>query len=71
MISGHLGAMQVAARAQMTFARSVAVTPPPGMTASVSYDDTHAYLVLATTVDPDLVFRDGFDGTPPGPAAER
>ena len=49
----------------------VAVTPPPGMTASVSYDDTHAYLVLATTVDPDLVFRDGFDGTPPGPAAER
>lgn len=49
----------------------VAVTPPPGMTASVSYDDTHAYLVLATTVDPDLVFRDGFDGTPPEPASER
>lgn len=46
-----------------TFA-SVTLTPPEGLTATVSYDDTHLYLVLAPTVDPDLVFRDGFDGTP-------
>jgi hypothetical protein len=30
----------------------------------VTYDDTHAYLVLASTVDLDLIFRDGFDGAP-------
>ncbi|HEY4138445.1 MAG TPA: hypothetical protein VGN65_08340, partial [Casimicrobiaceae bacterium] len=46
-----------------TFA-SVSVTPPADMTAAVTYDDTHVYLVLASTVDDDLVFRDGFDGTP-------
>jgi len=46
-----------------TFA-SVSVTPPAGMTADVTYDDTHAYLVLASAQDPDVVFRDGFDGTP-------
>ena len=40
------------------------MTPPADMTATVTYDVTHAYLVLASTIDLDLVFRDGFDGTP-------
>jgi hypothetical protein len=40
------------------------VTPPPDMTADVTYDDTHAYLVLASTIDDDTVFRDGFDAVP-------
>jgi T5SS/PEP-CTERM-associated repeat protein len=43
---------------------SVTVTPPAGMTADVTYDDTHAYLVIASTVPDDLLFRDGFDGAP-------
>ncbi|HEY6894913.1 MAG TPA: hypothetical protein VI258_12140, partial [Rhodanobacteraceae bacterium] len=43
---------------------SVSVTPPADMTANVTYDATHAYLVLASTAPDDLVFRDGFDGTP-------
>jgi fibronectin-binding autotransporter adhesin len=46
-----------------TFA-SVTVTPPIGMTAEVTYDDTHAYLVIASTEPDDRVFRDGFDGAP-------
>ena len=46
-----------------TFA-SVSVTPPADMTATVTYDGTHAYLVLASTVDLDLIFRDGFEGAP-------
>jgi T5SS/PEP-CTERM-associated repeat protein len=46
-----------------TFA-SVSATPPADMTATVTYDGTHVYLVLASTIDLDLVFRDGFDGTP-------
>jgi hypothetical protein len=46
-----------------TFA-TVAVTPPADMTATVTYDDTHAYVVLAPTVPDDLLFRDGFDGAP-------
>jgi T5SS/PEP-CTERM-associated repeat protein len=43
---------------------TVTITPPDGFTAEVTYDDTHVYAVLTATVDPDLVFRDGFDGTP-------
>jgi T5SS/PEP-CTERM-associated repeat protein len=43
---------------------SVAVTPPADMTATVTYDATRAYLVLAPTVPDDLLFRDGFDGAP-------
>jgi len=35
-----------------------------GVTATVTYDDSHAYLVLAPTVPDDLLFRDGFDGAP-------
>jgi len=46
-----------------TFA-TVAVTPPADKTATVTYDDTHAYVVLAPTVPDDLLFRDGFDGAP-------
>jgi uncharacterized repeat protein (TIGR01451 family) len=33
---------------------SVAVTPPADMSANVTYDDTHAYLVLASTVAVDV-----------------
>lgn len=33
---------------------SVSVTPPSDMTANVTYDDTHAYLVLASTVAVDV-----------------
>ncbi len=36
-----------------TFA-SVSVTPPTDMSAGVTYDDTHAYLVLASTVAVDV-----------------
>ncbi len=43
---------------------SVTIVPPAGFTAEVTYDDTHVYAVLTATVDPDLVFRDGFDGAP-------
>ncbi|HKP65329.1 MAG TPA: hypothetical protein VJX31_01800, partial [Casimicrobiaceae bacterium] len=46
-----------------TFA-SVTVTPPDGTTAEVTYDDTHVYVVIASSVPDDLLFRDGFDGTP-------
>ena len=43
---------------------SVTMTPPDGLTAEVTYDDTHVYVVVTSTEPDDLLFRDGFDGTP-------
>ncbi|HET7924341.1 MAG TPA: hypothetical protein VFL30_05545 [Rhodanobacteraceae bacterium] len=43
---------------------SVVMTPPEGFTADVTYDDTHVYLVVDSTVPDDILFRDGFDGAP-------
>jgi len=43
---------------------TVTLVPPDGLSAELTYDDTHVYVVLTAPIDPDLVFRDGFDGTP-------